>query len=257
MISCWPSAPARSRCPVVVGLTFEAADARLTGQGLQVGRAAPPFDDRGKAIVSRQVPEAGSSRPPRARRRPLHRPRARPRPSTGHDGRDDRHDGHRDGHHRRPRPATTGGRAPVDDGLRHAGRDAGTGRRRRRRRHQPARRRPSRRPRAAYSADVPADQVVELRPARRARSCSRGQSVTLTVSWGRRRRSPSPTTVRSAHGHRRQARGPADRRQRRESTRSRPGTERGNLIAYRQQNADHDVEHLGRQPGQAAGSRAS
>ncbi len=47
--------------PKLIGLTFQAADARLKKRGLQVGRADPPFDDPAKAIVDHQTPDPGAS----------------------------------------------------------------------------------------------------------------------------------------------------------------------------------------------------
>jgi beta-lactam-binding protein with PASTA domain len=47
--------------PTVVGLTFQAADARLRKRGLQVGLYEPKFDDPGRAIVAHQTPDPGTS----------------------------------------------------------------------------------------------------------------------------------------------------------------------------------------------------
>ena len=48
------------KVPQLIGLTFQAADARLKKRGLQVGRADPPFDDPATAIVDHQTPDPGS-----------------------------------------------------------------------------------------------------------------------------------------------------------------------------------------------------
>jgi beta-lactam-binding protein with PASTA domain len=47
--------------PTVVGLTFQAADARLRKRGLQVGLYEPKFDDPAQAIVAHQTPDPGTS----------------------------------------------------------------------------------------------------------------------------------------------------------------------------------------------------
>jgi beta-lactam-binding protein with PASTA domain len=49
------------KVPTVVGLTFQAADARLQKSGLQVGLYEPKFDDPTTAIVSHQTPDPGAT----------------------------------------------------------------------------------------------------------------------------------------------------------------------------------------------------
>ena len=239
------------KVPDVVGLTFEAADARLHKAGLQVGQFAPPFDDPAKAIVSHQVPEAGaetakgsgvdlSINPDTAKtEEPATTAATTDTTGTGTDT-------------TATAPATTGGSPsttgsgtptvmPALAGARRGRRHQHAGRRRQDRPGADLQRRRAGRP-GRSASDPP--EGTKLQP---------GQKVTITVSQGPAAadrllaQRPDPH-----HGLRGQAAGPADRRERRE--RRGAGLEqRGQPDRLRaaQPRRQH-VEHLGRQPGQAA-----